>query len=154
MEINKPNAIKYSVGLLWLSAALTLLLTIAMLFKVLPFTVLPIDTVPNFITAFILGLCAYKISKGRNWAKWLLLILFVLGALIFPFIYFFAPDQITGMPGIVQVSGFVQCILQTIAIVLLFVKSSRGWFKEKAKLQGITSNNTLNKDATDVAPIS
>ena len=126
----KPNTIKYGVALIWLSAIITLLVTLAIMLNFLPFTMKTVDAVPGFLTAGFLGFCAYKINKGSNWARWLLLLVCLLGGILTPFIFFFAPHAFKGMPSILIANGFVQCTLQTAALVLFFIKPSSNWYKD------------------------
>ena len=69
----------------------------------------------------------YKVSKGRNWARWAMVAIFIISIplAILPRISSMAHNLIPGLLGLVQVLFYVW------AILLLFQTTSNTWFKEK-----------------------
>jgi len=65
----------------------------------------------------------YQISKGKNWARWLLLIIF---AIAFPLSVMPTFDAITHNP-VHGLLGLLQLGLYIIAMVYLFQRSSSEW---------------------------
>lgn len=65
----------------------------------------------------------YQISKGKNWARWLLLIIF---AIAFPLSVMPTFDAITHNP-VHALLGLLQLGLYIIAMVYLFHRSSSEW---------------------------
>jgi ABC-type glycerol-3-phosphate transport system permease component len=58
----------------------------------LPFKIPGVAVVSNVITVAFLALCAVKIGVGRNWARWAMLVFFVLGFLMLPLAVIIAPQ--------------------------------------------------------------
>ena len=82
-----------------------------------------------FITFCVLGIMwffIYMIGKGRNWARIIFLVLFIIGIpfSILPLLQSMAANPISGLLGIGQT------VIQIIALVFLFQKPSSIWFKE------------------------
>ena len=65
----------------------------------------------------------YQISKGKNWARWLLLIIF---AIAFPLSVLPTFDAVTHNP-VHSLLGLLQLGLYIIAMVYLFHRSSTEW---------------------------
>jgi uncharacterized membrane protein YfcA len=71
----------------------------------------------------------YQLSKGRNWARWLMVVIFVIAI------------PLTILPAFVSFShnpvhtllGFVQIALYIIGLVFLFHRSSSSWFGAEKK---------------------
>ena len=78
-----------------------------------------------FFLSATLWFFVYKIAQGRNWARILYLILFVLGNgfTIFPLIASVAKHPVSGLLGIGQ------AVLELIGMVMLFSVTSNQWFK-------------------------
>lgn len=66
--------------------------------------------------------------RRKNWARWLLLILALLGlpAYVHMFGRMISVDFLAGL------LSSVQCVVQAIAFVLLFSGNARDWFKVRA----------------------
>ena len=87
-----------------------------------------------FVTLSVLGLLLffiYMIGKGKNWARIIFLVLFILGVplSIMPLILSFSHNPVSG------VLGLMQAIIQVIALIFLFQKDSSMWFKTMKKLK-------------------
>lgn len=80
----------------------------------------------QFITIAVMSWLIFKISQGRNWARIIFLILFILGALPGVLIIFdkFEYSMLLGMV------SFAQVILQLMAVSLIFLGSGT-YFKKK-----------------------
>lgn len=81
-----------------------------------------------FITFFVFGLMwflIYMTGKGKNWARITFLVLFILGVpmSILPMIQSLTHDPTSG------ILGFVQVVMQVMALVFLFQGESSAWFK-------------------------
>ena len=80
-------------------------------------------------TLAILWLNIFLIGKRYNWARYLFLVLFVLGVpfSIKPLIESLSTAPISGL------LGLVQAIAQAVGLVLLFKTSSAVWFKKQTR---------------------
>jgi hypothetical protein len=90
---------------------------------------LTVDVVTTFVTAALIALIAAKVGAGRNWARWLFVVIYILGSVMFTVVLIVMPQEFLSLPGLLQVSALVQFILQTYALVLMFTRASRQWFK-------------------------
>jgi hypothetical protein len=122
----KPQQVFIAVALLWVM----LLVQVAGLawswrfYRLLPmFAIISLSLVTIFwiLTA---GLVA-MIERGRNWARYTYLVLYLLGL---PFFVIMMFDDVWRAP-VFAVSQLVQAALQTIALVFLFLRPSREWFR-------------------------
>jgi predicted MFS family arabinose efflux permease len=75
------------------------------------------------IYAFSLFLI-YQLSKGSNWARWLLLVIFIIAIplTILPIFVTFSHNPVDTL------LGFIQTALYIIGLVFLFHRSSSSWF--------------------------
>jgi len=81
-----------------------------------------------YFTFLFLAFFIWKIGQGRNWARITYLVLFILGV---PFIiYSYLTSEVSTLSIILGIAGM---ILQIVALVFLFQKSSSNWFKSKKK---------------------
>jgi len=69
----------------------------------------------------------YLVGKGKNWARWVLAIIFVIciPLTILPFFELLSHNPIN------SVLGLAQLVLYSAGLVLLFQQSSREWFDQK-----------------------
>jgi hypothetical protein len=114
---------------LWISAAITGLLTALHLFGVMPTSDLGATVAIGLTTFALMGFIAEKIRAGRGWARWLFLVLYVVGLFGFIVSALFAPQGFFSQPVVLQGSAVAQLALQTAALVLLFSRDSREWFR-------------------------
>jgi membrane protein implicated in regulation of membrane protease activity len=103
----------------------------------------------NDIGSIIFGLLVtwfliVKISKGKNWARLVFAVLFVLGAVVVvPAIALLY----AAMPISALITG-LQTLLQFIGVVLLFVPSSNAWFRAvKESKRAIKEQQRIQKAA-------
>ena len=71
----------------------------------------------------------YQMGKGRNWARWMLVVIFAISIPI-AILPTFAS---TFHNPIHTILGFLQLALYLVALALLFHKSSSGWFGTMAR---------------------
>ena len=69
----------------------------------------------------------YLVGKGKNWARWLLVMIFVVSVPLTILPYF---ESITHNP-VGSALGIAQLVMYVIGLVLLFHSSSRPWFDGK-----------------------
>lgn len=75
-----------------------------------------------------------KIGVGRNWARWSMLLFFVLGLLMLLLAVIIEPQVLWLMPTLLVVFGFIQCVIQLAALVMVFMPASRIWFRPAAQV--------------------
>lgn len=123
----KPQRIKNAVLMLWISLGLGVVRsaweipaqadksTLGFVISVMVFTLL------------FMGFFIWMIDRGKNWARITFLVLFILGVplSILPLLQSLAYAPISGLIGVAQV------VLQTIAVVFIFLKDSSAWFKDQ-----------------------
>jgi hypothetical protein len=128
----RPQAVDFGAKLLWVSAVITLLATIAGRAALIDVPVPGSTMVSNLITTAILALCAWKIGAGRNWARWVFLVVWVLGSGFLALVACFAPQALRGMSTVLVTIAVVQTALQTAALILTFMPASNAWFRARA----------------------
>jgi hypothetical protein len=127
---SKPKSVQSAVLSLLISAALAFALTLLQLVRVFP----PAGATPSaatitgLVTVGLLVLVAAKINAGRNWARWLFVVVYALGSFLFVLILLVAPQVFLGLPTISKVSGTLQFVIQTAALICAFSPKSRSWF--------------------------
>jgi peptidoglycan/LPS O-acetylase OafA/YrhL len=69
----------------------------------------------------------YLVGKGKNWARWLLLIIFIvcIPLIILPFFGMLSNNPISGALGLTQLGLYLA------GLMLVFHQSSRDWFTQK-----------------------
>ncbi len=143
LEVQKPEAgppprsVKLAVGLLLFSALVSIAITFAMIGGLVPGASSPsaaMDSVSALLGLAINVFLAYKIYKGRNWARWVLAILWLIGTI--GMLLSFSMLQLLGsaevwkaVPWTVWLGAGVQTLIQIIAIVMLFLGRSSKWFR-------------------------
>lgn len=137
-QVPVPRRVRNAVVLLWISAALTLVLLVAMWlgFVSVPGTAYSkaTDAITGLVTFAGLGFLAFKISAGKNWARWVLAVLAVLGALAMVATIFLVSEVWRAAPSIHWATGFIQTALQMAAVILTFSGEAKPWFRHDAAL--------------------
>ncbi len=128
-----PLSVTLAERLLWISAAITMLLTIVAYIGLLPFRNSGGTVISNLTTIAFLVLCATKIKAGRNWARWLMLAVFLLGSLMLPLALVFSLAALS-LPGFLVVVGMFQFVIQLSALVLVIIPASGVWFRPSANV--------------------
>ncbi|HXH24683.1 MAG TPA: hypothetical protein VNI78_05500 [Vicinamibacterales bacterium] len=125
----RPQSVVMAERLIWTSAAIAAFFTIAAYVGLLPFRIPGNAVISDFVDVAFLALCAAKIRAGRNWTRWLMLIVFVLGSLMLPLALLFAPQIVQSMPATLVIVGLVQFAIQLGALILVFMPASSAWFR-------------------------
>ena len=130
--MERPKDVAIAVAILWTSAALSIVLPVVSWFTIPNRPYRPVlDVVQVVMTSGFLGLLAYKISIGRNWARWLFAVMWVFGALALLVLIGRAPSLLTTVPPLISIGGGLQTLLQLVALTLMFRGESRRWFLAK-----------------------
>jgi hypothetical protein len=87
------------------------------------------SNVVNVISVLVLALATWKIASGRGWARWLFIVMYVLGSLGGALTSLLRPELFRVLPSMMIASAVIQLVLQTIAVALLFMRGSREWFR-------------------------
>jgi hypothetical protein len=122
----RPEEATRAVALLWITlviqaAGLAFIWRLFRLFGLSDYIVAGIITATWVINAFLVAM----IERGRNWARITALVLYLL-ALPFLAMSIIATWKVSTLAA---GSGALQMILQTIAMVMLFGRASREWFR-------------------------
>jgi hypothetical protein len=66
----------------------------------------------------------YQLNKGRNWARWVMLVIFIIAIplTILPAFSSFSHSPVDAL------LGFIQTVLYIVGLVFLFHRSSSSWF--------------------------
>ena len=89
---------------------------------------------PAAFTVGILALLVFSLSKGRNWARITLLVMFV-GGLPLTFLNR-TTMQLYSLHPLYSVLGSVQMFVQLVAMILLFLSPSNAWFLSTRRSRG------------------
>lgn len=127
--LEKPKKVVTAIKLLYLMIAIGVIRTVMTVLRHVdvrsPHSLIITKILIYAASLFLI----YQISKGKNWARWLLLIIF---AIAFPLSVMPTFDAITHNP-VHALLGLLQLGLYIIAMVYLFQRSSSEWLgSEKA----------------------
>jgi hypothetical protein len=128
-----PLSVRKAVICLWISVGLGLLMTMAQVTSLVPKVgaSTSVTAVIGLTTAGLLALIAVKTNAGQGWARWLFVVLYVIGTLTSIALAVVAPAMFIALPTILQANIIVQFVLQTLALVFMFTSTSRHWSKSK-----------------------
>jgi len=87
------------------------------------------DVVILTVTAGLLVLVAAKVAARRGWARWLFLVFWIFGSMSGIAVIVLAPRAFLAWPHTVQVIAILQFAIQTAALLMLFTRASREWFR-------------------------
>jgi hypothetical protein len=127
----KPPPVRRAVSCLWISVLITLMGTAWQLAGLEASADIVSAATTGVVTAGIVALVAAKIGAGRGWARWLFGVLYVVGLLLWAVSLVVSPEAFLALSPLEQASMVVQFALQTCAVVLLFTRASREWFKSQ-----------------------
>ena len=135
---SRPTTVKMAALCLWISAVLALLATAAQVAGLVPHVSASIGAtaVGGLLTAALLSVIAGNISEGRGWARWLFVIVYVIGTPASVIATVMAPAYFAALPSVLQANRLAQLALETSALILVFASSSRHWFKQPPRPQG------------------
>ena len=123
----KPKSVERAVICLWISVGITAV-SAALHASILTGA----DVATLAITAALLALVAAKSAAGRGWARWLFLVVWLLGSASGIALVVLAPHAFLAWPRTVQAVAILQFAIQSAALVLLFTHASREWFSMPA----------------------
>lgn len=133
MNNEKPEIVKKALLLLWIVLGIGIVRSILELSESLKIAEAQGfgSGAVYFITIFTMSFMAilfYLIGRRKNWARWVFVILFVLGTplSVNPLIQSLKQFPISGALGLLQV------VAQIVAGVLLFLAPARAWFKRQS----------------------
>ena len=130
--MDKPKSIKLTIILIiisWLASLISILIIISKAPDLMPNTVA--KCISFAVTTILMLWLAYKINKGRNWARVVYSVL-VLISLISTFINF---QQFWLMPFEFVSLSAITNLSQLGVLLLLFTKNSNIWFKNSFSVQ-------------------
>lgn len=87
----------------------------------------PVELVPALIPLLALGLLAWKIFAGHDWARWILAAF--LGLTAMWWVYYLSAAGFVPMPRSLVAASVIQFALNLVACVLLFTGEARKWFR-------------------------
>lgn len=121
----KPQIIKNAVLMLWISLGLGVVRSAWEIPAQAAQSSVGFVVFVMVFTLLFIGLFISMIDKGKNWARITFLVLFILGVplSILSLLQSLSYAPISGLIGISQV------VLQTTAVVFLFMKESSTWFR-------------------------
>lgn len=127
-SIDLPKSITDSAKLIYVSALFGIInpIIVELTTEIKNFSN-PINLAIILISTGVLVLFAYNINKGKNWARIIFTVLCGLGLLMSPFVI---SDSFKLNP-IIGVLSLAQAILQILAVVLMFKRDSRKWYRMK-----------------------
>lgn len=132
-NIEKPSQIRTAVNLLWVSLAIGFAKSFI---DMQHLSAQASSAFTNFILVFVIAVMALlivSISKGKNWARIIFLVLFVLGSLpAVPLVL----GEFTRSP-LLGAFSIVQIAIQIFALYLLFTKPGSRWFKKESFISSI-----------------
>ena len=123
--MTKPREVAWATSLLWASFAVglfTMALDWSYESSVQPISKLVLDGAVAFL---ILAFLIWKISQGKNWARIVYLVLFLLGM----FFYFTFARVAIGRSIAVALLTVLQSLMQLVALIFVFVGPAKEWFK-------------------------
>ena len=135
MPADKPRSTRWTVILLWTSTGLAALMTLLHLIGVVPTHNAAIRAAIGGIIVALWAFIATMVNSGRGWARWLFVILYVLGSVLEIISMLLVPRLFLAMPHLAQAYSVAQFVLLTVAVILTFTKSSREWFKSARALR-------------------
>ncbi len=89
----------------------------------------PGDILPATLPLLLLGVLAWKIFVGRDWARWIFAAIVGLGVLGLAAAYYFPAELSISLPPSMLVPSIIQLALNLVAFVLLFTGDAAGWFR-------------------------
>jgi len=129
--MEKPRNIVIAVNLQWAGLAIGVIATVFALVTQYPKETIKYASTPIFlgvlllITVAVQALLIFKIAAGRNWARILLAVSFVMGLFQIPALLTESPMRV--------ITFSLQTILQGYGLFLLFTKPGSTWFSKHGK---------------------
>jgi hypothetical protein len=133
LQIEKPGIVTKAIWLMCISLGIVLVSSLWLSFHNF------IAAQSGFFTLLIMAWLTHKTNQGRNWARITFLILYILGTAISIPAFLVAPHSTTDF-GIF----IIQAILQAAALVMLFRREARPWFKPVVSSSATSSDSNSN----------
>lgn len=87
------------------------------------------DILPATLVLLLLGVLAWKIFVGRDWARWIFAAIVAIGVLGLASIYYMPEQFGISVPRSLWVASVIQSALNLTAFVLLFTGDATKWFR-------------------------
>jgi hypothetical protein len=129
-QLSKPKSVDQAVVLIFISAGLSTLLTIIMLYGLQTISVR--DAFWNLISIGLLFLIASNLKRGKTWA-WLLYVALVILSVLMIMLSLITPQVYQTIPTWKLILNIILYILEIAAMILLLSKKSRTWFNSFRK---------------------
>ena len=131
----RPRRVKVAVWLLCAAMGLNAVMSIAPWLGAVP--VIPGETISSdafgaTLNVLLFGFLGMKVWQGRNWARWVVLVLVALGLLGGATMMLLVPAAFKFFNGARFAAGMAETVLQSAVIMLVFTGESRGWFRRGA----------------------
>jgi len=131
----RPRSIRAAVSCLWVSAGIVAVAAVFAFVPMLtlfrtgavPLAALAVTAVTIAVSLALLVLVAVKLNAGRGWVRWLYLALYALGLVMILATLLSAPEVYASRGALSMANEVAQFLLQTAALVLMFVRPSREW---------------------------
>ena len=123
-----PASLRRAAQLLWVSIALTVVLMTLYFTGVVKSVNLSAELATTFITVLLMVPIALMVRAGIGWVRWAFAVMFAFGTVMFALLVIITPAVFTSLSVVQQISALIQFAVQTWAVVLMFVRTSREWF--------------------------
>jgi hypothetical protein len=87
--------------------------------------------VQAFVVVFMVLFIWLVARRHKNWARWLLLVIFILGLPI----YVKTLGPMLPFNPVAGILSVLQLLCQLVALVLIFTGNARGWFEQSSQLR-------------------
>jgi hypothetical protein len=126
-----PRSVSGAVACLSVSAVSTAVLAAASWLGWLQVPTGATNSAWDVAAVIFLAWVTWKIAVGRGWARWVFIVVFLLGV-GGSVVAFLVPGLFRALPGVIVASAATQFALQTAAMMFLLAPSSRRWFRERS----------------------
>lgn len=141
VAIEMPRTVRIAVNIYWI----LLILTLPIMIFVLPHKLQAIEEqqsnignvattvnammmILSVVSFVIYAFIVWKLASGKNWARILLLLLGLWGAYLF---FKGLLHPVIHLPWMWSVPGAIVTLMQTMALILLFLPASGEWFRKR-----------------------
>ena len=89
----------------------------------------PEDILPAALVLLLIGVLAWKIFMGRDWARWIFMATVGFGMVALAMIFYWPTEFGVSVPPFARVANVIQFALNVTALVLLFTGDAGRWFQ-------------------------
>jgi hypothetical protein len=127
MTLDRPKKVTWAVNLLYASLGIGVIRIILASIQMLKPESLFVPVVLVALGSCFLWLIIYKTNKGKNWARWTCLVIFILPLLCIrpTFLLLLLMTQ-----PVLTAIALTQAVIHLIAIIFLFQTGSSEWYKQ------------------------